>query len=92
MAANQKKAEAVARKVTVEFVPDSVTKNTVIFAECTKTGTVKELSESLIGRIYVKQKCAKGFEDSGIELSDPDADGNQYLSVNKIRATFELME
>ena len=93
MAANQKKAEAKAsRKVTLEFVPDSVTKNTVIFAECTATGTVKELKESLVGRIYVKQNCAAGFEEQGIALSEPDEDDNQYLDTNKIRVTLEFME
>ena len=90
MAAKTEKKEA--RKVVVDFVADSVTKNTVIFAECTATGVVKELKESLIGKIYHKLDTAPGFKENGINMSEPDENGEQFLSVNKIRGTFELME
>jgi len=90
MATNKTKKET--RKVVLDFVPDSVTKNTVVFAECTATGTVKGIKESLVGRIYFKHNSAPGFEDQGIKLSEPDEEGNQYLDTNKMRVTIELMD
>ena len=91
MAAN-KKEEKKSRTITLEFLPERVTLNTVIFAEATATGTIKELKESMVGKIYLKQSCAPGFKESGIKLTDPDANGDQFMDVNRVRATFELFE
>lgn len=88
MAANKKKE----RVIKLQLVADSVTKNTVIFAETTATGTVKTLKESLVGRIYVKQASAAGFEEQGIALSEPDENGEQFLDFSKMDVTITLKE
>lgn len=88
MAANKKKE----RTLKVQLVADSVTKNTVIFAECTATGAKKELKESLIGRVYVKQASAPGFKEQGIALSEPDENGDQFLDFSKMDLTITLKE
>jgi hypothetical protein len=90
--AAKKTEEKKGRVVKLQFVPDSVTKNTVIFAEATATGKVKELKEALAGRIYFKQNTAPGFADNGIALSEEDENGDRYLDCNRIDMTLELKE